>query len=95
MCRLIWETRGTYNPVNSSILVAILYSCESSWIWCTRAGWSSLKTSSWGNLPEPRALPPPGLGGVEMKLAGGVIGILCGICIFLEDWNDEMDEDGI
>jgi hypothetical protein len=30
-----------------------------------------------------------------MKLAGGVIGILCGICIFLEDWNDEMDEDGI
>jgi hypothetical protein len=50
LCRLIWETRGTYNPVNSSILVAILYSCESSWIWCTRAGWSSLKTSSWGNL---------------------------------------------
>jgi hypothetical protein len=30
-----------------------------------------------------------------MKLAGGVIGILCGIWIFLEDWNDEMDEDGI
>ena len=50
MARSIDVSPGGSRPVYSSIFVAILYSCDSSWIWWMRAGWSRRRMSSWGNF---------------------------------------------